>query len=194
MNAAFADLGPCREALLDCAPVTTHAPTYAKLFALGIYGAALTGRSFFDALHVEAVGFLPGARFEFARDMRDASGHELAVIIPARGKAGDLIDLVAWSLDGGALATWRGVAAMLGEDMLTAPRIEIDGLHAFPGPLEWLRAGRQGVVILDADRARWRLVGERLVVADPAFGQRLRATLRLPEPRVFIQKERLAAA
>jgi hypothetical protein len=181
-------------ALFDCAPVVLNAALYSRLFALGIHGAALTGRDFFDALHAEAVCFLPGDRFEFARDLPDASGHCVAVIILARGDCGDTIDLAAWSLDTGALATWRGVATMLGEDRLTAPRLDVDGLRVFPGPAEWLRAGRQGVVILDANRARWRLTGERLIVAESAFGRRLRAALRLPEPQVFVEADQRAAA
>jgi hypothetical protein len=181
-------------ALLDCTPVVLHEPTYAKVFALGVYGAALTGRDFFDSLFVEAVCFLPGGRFEFARDLRDASGHVLAVIIPVRDDTGETIDLAAWGLDTGALATWRGVATVLGVDRLTGPRIEVDGLRVFPGPLEWLRAERQGVVILDPERARWRLTGERLIVGDAPFGRRLREALRLPEPRFFVETKRRAAA
>ena len=83
-------------ALLDCEPVAQHNPTHAKLFALGIHGPASTGRSPFNALRCEAVCFLPGGRFEFARDMRDASGHALAIIIPVRDEDGETIDLVAW--------------------------------------------------------------------------------------------------
>ena len=180
-------------ALVDCDLVALHKPTYAKLFALGIHGPALTGRDAFDALRCDAVCFLPGGRFEFARDMRDASGHVLAVVIPCRDDTGATIDLAAWRLDTGALATWLGVAAMLGGDMLTAPRIGFDGLRAFPGPLEWLRADRLGVVILDPERARWRLAGERLIVDDREFGLRVRDMLRLPEPQVYIDTERAAA-
>jgi hypothetical protein len=84
---------------------------------------------------------------------------------------------------------------MLGEDRpMTAPRIEVDGVRVFPGPAEWLRAERRGVVILDAERARWRLAGERLIVDAATFGRRLRDALRLPEPRVFVENARMAAA
>ncbi len=187
-------LSTAETGLLDCIPVVLHESTYVKLFALGVHGAALTGRDYFDTLHCEAVCFLPGDRFEFARDMRDARGHVLAVIIPALAENGETVDLAAWRLDTGALATWLGVAVMLGEDRLTAPRIEVDALRVFPGPLEWLRAERRGVVILDPERARWRLAGERLIVDDAPFGRRIREALRLPEPRVFVETRRRAAA
>ena len=82
---------------------------------------------------------------------------------------------------------------MLGEDRLIEPRIEVDGLRLFASPLEWLRAERQGVVILDPERARWRLAGERLIVGDVDFGRRIRDALRLPEPQIFVETERRAA-
>jgi hypothetical protein len=186
-------LTPSEAALLDCLHVGSHEPTYAKLYALGVYGPTVTGGGLFNALHCDTVCFLPGGRFEFARDMRDPTGFEIAVIIPALDEWGQTIDLVAWRLDNGALATWRGAAAMLGENAIDAPRIEADGLRVFPGPAEWLRAGRRGVVILDGERARWRLSEERLIVSDSAFGRRLRDVLRLPEPRVFVEETRRAA-
>jgi hypothetical protein len=186
-------LTPSEAALLDCLLVASHEPTYAKLFALGIHGPTITSGDLFVALHCDSVCFLPGGRFEFARDMRDPSGHVLAVIIPALDEWGQTIDLVAWRLDSGAVATWRGEAVMLGEEQINATRLEVDGLRAFPSPLEWLRAGRRGVVILDRERARWRLSDERLIVTDATFGRRLREALRLPEPRVFVEEKRRAA-
>jgi hypothetical protein len=186
-------LTPSEVTLLDCILVASHEPMYAKLYALGIHGPTATGGGLFRALHCDSVCFLPGGRFEFARNMRDASGHVLAVIIPALDEYCETIDLVAWSLETGAFATWRGQAAMLGEDGIDAPRIEVDGLRVFPGPAEWLRAGRRGVVILDNESARWRLCGETLIVSEAGFGRRLRDALRLSEPRVFVEEKRRAA-
>jgi hypothetical protein len=48
-------------------------------------------------------------------------------------------------------------------------------------------------VILDAKRARWRLAEEHLIVGDPTFGRHLRDILRLPEPRIFVERRRAAA-
>lgn len=180
-------------ALLDCIPVVMHEPTYAQLFALGIHGAAVTGGGPFDALHVEPVCFLPDDRFEFARDLRDATGHVLAVIIPVLDEFDQTDDLVAWELNTNSIATWRGAACMLGEEAIDAPDADEDGLRVFSGPPEWLRAGRRGVVILDASRARWRLAERRLIVANTDFGLRLRAMLRLPQPRVYVEARRAAA-
>src|SRR5271165_4416146 len=100
-------LTPSESALLDCQLAVLHQPTYAKLCALEIRGDRLSGRDTFDALHVEAVCFLSNNRFEFARNLRDATGAKLAVIIPARDEGGAVADLVAWDMDTDALATWR---------------------------------------------------------------------------------------
>jgi hypothetical protein len=101
-------------------------------------------------------------------------------------EAGEPEDLVAWTPQSNRVASWYGAAAFLGAEDLLAPRVEIEGLLVHPDPMAWLRAGRNGVVILDPERARWRLAGERLIVCDVDFGRQLRASMRLPEPRVFV--------
>ena len=57
----------------------------------------------------------------------------------------------------------------------------------FPTPLEWLRAGRRGVVILTGQRTL-AVAGRKLIVANTDFGRRLRAMLRMPEPRVYVER------
>jgi hypothetical protein len=179
-------LSSCERALLDCWPVVLAKETYDKLFALGVHGEGVNGHDAFDALQVADVIFRPGGRFDFSRDVREGHRHIAGVIIPARDECGDLVDLAAWNVDNGQLALWRGVAAMLGEDWISAPRIESDALAVFADVASWLRAGRRGIVIVDPPRARWRLTGERLAVDDPAFGRRVRDALRLPEPQVVV--------
>ena len=142
-------LNECERALLDCWPVVLHKATYGKLFALGIFGDGVNGHGAFDALEVADVIFRPAGRFDFSREVREARGHVAAIIIPARDECGDLVDLAAWNVDDGDLALWRGVASMLGEDWISAPRIESDALAVFADVASWLRAGRRGVVIVD---------------------------------------------
>ena len=181
-------LNLCERVLLDCAtPVVLHERSYEKLFALGI--DRVTGRGFLDALHVAAVVFLSADRFEFSSNLLRASGHVAAVIIPARDEDGELVDLAAWSPDDGRLALWRGHVAMLGEDRLAEPRIYPPALTVFPDVAAWLRAGRAGVAILDEARARWRIAGEQLAVADPAHGRRLARDLALPRPQIFVIRD-----
>jgi hypothetical protein len=178
-------LNESERALLDCWPLVLH-PLYSSLFALGIHGAGVNGFEAFDALHVADVSFRPGGRFDLSSEVRSALGAVAGVIIPARDECGDLIDLAAWNVDDGELALWRGVASMLGEDWINAPRLESEALAVFADVASWLRAGRRGVVIVDPQRARWRLTGERLAVDDVAFGRRVRDALRLPEPQIMV--------
>lgn len=185
-------LNPCEAALNESSLVVLDTAIYDALFALGISGDAITGLDAFDALHVEHVSFLPGRRFELTRNMRDQSSSTLAIIIPVR-EGGRTVDLCAWDLNNGTLATWRG-APLLGQDVICAPRIEADGVRVYVDPVEWLRAGRRGIVVIDATGARWRLAEERLIVRDADFGRRLRHMLRIPEPRVFVESTGRAAA
>ena len=182
-------LNQCERALLDCHPVVSHDRTYAKLFALGIHGDGVNGRGPFDALECAAVRFLPGRRFEFSSNLSRPRGLLAAIIIPARDEDGELVDLAAWSPDDGRLALWRGHVAMLGEDRLAEPRIYPPALTVFPDVAAWLRAGRAGVAILDEARARWRIAGEQLAVADPAHGRRLARDLALPRPQIFVIRD-----
>ena len=93
-----------------------------------------------------------GKRFEFA-------GHTLpedlqsAMIIAALDQFGSNCDLVAWSPETGAIGTWYGRAAMLGAENLFAPRLDGPALPVHRSPLEWLRAGRWGVVPIDIRQA-----------------------------------------
>jgi hypothetical protein len=128
-------------------------------------------------------------------DFADEAGDDVAasaLIFLARDDEGEPADLVAWSLQAKRLVAWYGAVAVLGEDYLAGPRLE-EGLHVCADPLEWLHAERCGVVILDAGRARWRLAGEPLIVTATPFGRRLRGALRLPEPRIFVERRRALA-
>jgi hypothetical protein len=177
-----------------CWPVVLNGPLYARIFAQGIHGAGLNGRGAFDSLQVADVIFRPGGRFEFSSEVRELRGHVAGVIIPIRDECGDLVDLAAWNPDDGALSLWRGMASMLGAENIFAPRIESEALLVFADVAAWLRAGRRGVVVLDPQCARWCLSGERLVVDDPAFGRRLRDSLALPEPKIFVASSRVRRA
>lgn len=169
-------LNESEKAIIACTPVVLNKAIYDRFFALGICGPAVNGASVFEALAHDTVIFLPGDRFEFARDLRDATGCTLAIIIPAQDEFGDVIDLVALDLEAGEIATWRGEAAMLGAHELSAPCGEPTIVHKTA--LDWLCAGREGLVIIDPVMARSRLAGRQLVVKDIAFGILLRSELR----------------
>jgi hypothetical protein len=174
----------------DCTLVCCDQGLHAKLFALGIRN--FRGRDFFDNLQTETVVFLDGGRFEFSKYLRDASGSERAVIIPCRGAYGDVVDLAAWSPDSGRLSIWHGRAAILGRENILAPRLS-GALNVFATALEWLKAGRAGIVIVDAARAADLLDGVTLAVADVAYGQALRTLLARPAPPIVVTRTARAA-
>jgi hypothetical protein len=182
-------LNECEAEHAECPPLNCDHQMRDKLRALCVM--RFTGRAAdpFDALCSETVIFLPGDRFEFARNMRDQAGHCVAVIIPTRDLSGDLIDLAAWHLDTGRLALWRGRAPMLGgENVLrTRPGLEVP-LTVHESVLAWLRADREGVVIIDHRRAADLLDMFTLAVATAAHGEQLRQKLTRPAPPIVIRR------
>jgi hypothetical protein len=180
-------------ALLDCWPLVLH-PLYSRLFALGIHGDGVNGRGAFDALHVADVIFRPGGRFDFSSEVRELRGHVAGIIIPVRDEAGELVDIGAWNVDGGKLALWRGVASMLGAENIFAPRLS-EPLLVHETPLDWLRAGRDGVFLVDPQRAAPLLrFAEPLGVKREAHGRSLRQVLTIPAPRIVVASNARAAA
>jgi hypothetical protein len=171
--------------LSDCTLICCDRDLHAKLFALGIRN--FRGRDFFDNLQSETVVFLDGGRFEFSKHLRNAAGSERAVIFPCKGALGDIVDLAAWQPDTGRLSIWHGRAAMLGRENILAPRL--DGpLKTFATALEWLKAGRTGIVIVDAKRASDLLVGVTLAAADTEYGQTLSVILARPAPPIVVAR------
>ena len=134
----------CEMALLKSTPVASYLQTHTGTWALGIRETA--------GLYVEPVVFLPNGCFEFARDVRDASGAVVAVVFLAPDDLGNALDLAAWEPEAGRLALWLGRVSMLGQDNLYGWRFD-EPLMAHETPLEWLQAGRQGVFVIDPQRA-----------------------------------------
>jgi hypothetical protein len=142
------------------------------------------------------VVFEPRARFfDFADERGDDSAAKPAFIFIARDEFSEACDLIAWEPSSGRLAPWYGRARILGAENLYAPRILNEGaLPVCETPLDWLRAERLGVVILNAASARWHLDGMGLIVGNAAFGRSLRDALRWPEPRIVVENLERAAA
>jgi hypothetical protein len=178
-------LNACQKALNELGWPAPLTPIWEVLRALGIRDDRSSGR-FMDALHVADVNHCEGGRFDFAAETALLLGTVAAIVFPVFDEFGETIDVAAWHPKSGALDLWCGAACLLGEQNISAPRIEHDGVRVHPSALAWLRAGRTGVYVVDPERARWRLAGETLVVDDVAFGRRLRDALRLPEPQIFV--------
>jgi len=112
-----------------------------------------------------------------------------AMILLARDEFDSPCDLVAWQPKTGQIAPWfSSDLPMLGLQTVYPPRVYLEeALKVHPTPLEWLRAGREGVVILKPLSARWYVEHFCLKVDDAVFGWRLRDSLRWHEPRIFVE-------
>ena len=92
-----------------------------------------------------------GRRFEFSRFSRGAFLDISAFILVALNPEGEFTDLVAFrGGENGFAASWLGRIGMLGEEQLDRAR---DELRVHGNVTSWLRAGREGVVVIDPVRA-----------------------------------------
>lgn len=108
-----------------------------------------------DPLLRADVMFTGRHRFVFPDEVSktDTAQSVRAVVVPVRDINGDLMDLVAWSNRRGLLGSWLLQVGYLGEAF--GPRLHRDGaLPVWPHALDWLRAGRDGIVIMDLDVTR----------------------------------------
>jgi hypothetical protein len=106
----------------------------------------------------------------------------------------DVIDLIAWQPRTDQLASWRGVAFCLGDiDAALNPATYFAGgvLRIHRTPLDWLKAGRDGLVILKP-KLCWAYLRNvpRLAFADISLARQLKAWLLPPEPQTEILIER----
>jgi hypothetical protein len=141
---------------------------------------------FDPAPHVRRAGVMlgDGGVFDFPDEVSEFDERPVApALVMLAVEDGIETDIVAWPLAAGAApATWLGRADMLGADALR----EDGPARAFRTPLDWLRAGRRGLVVLDVERARWRLAGRALAAQDAQHGVWLRDALALPRPQIMV--------
>lgn len=106
-------------------------------------------------------------------------------------------DTIFWQPRTGELATWTGRSFALGEAVISNPgTYSMDGrLNLFPDPLDWLRAGRDGIVVRDWSRAFDQL---RDVPRIAVHGHLLKTYQQHMRPRhmpqVFVITQRRCAA
>lgn len=162
-------------------------PDIDVFLADGVPPLALAQSCFGDFAPIakDRVGF-DGARFEYGRH-RATDAVLSAYVLPALDRFGVVIDIVAFRR--GRIATWLGRADMLGGEQPFLPRVGDDALDVNETVLDWLRAGRRGVVILNPQRAAGdlRLAGP-LRVDTVEMGLRLRQALTIPAPRIVVRE------
>jgi hypothetical protein len=172
--------------LLDCEPVASHERMHSLLWARGVRSTA--------GLYFEPVVFLPDGRFEFARDLMDAIGAVVAVVFAAPDDLGRLLDLAAWEPETGRLALLLGRVAMLGQDSVYGWRLR-EPLAMHETVLEWLKANRDGVFVIDPQRASPLLrTVEPLGVKRASFGRVMRERLIIRAPRIVVAENRRTTA
>jgi hypothetical protein len=103
---------------------------------------------------------------------------------------GEPVDLVAWQPRTGHLASWRGAAFCLGDvDQCFNPAtwFDGDGLRLHRDPLDWLRAGRDGIVILKP-KLCWAHLRNvpRVICADIEHGEAVKRWIKPPRPQTKI--------
>lgn len=132
-------------------------------------------------------------RFSFADETRDASELTGAFILPVRDEAGDVADIVAWQPASGRTATWQACAWALGQGEFPAPLhvLHDDGAaHVFRNVMDWLRADRRGLVILDYGLARWRFAEAAvpLIADDLAHARDLKHALAIKPVPILLPR------
>jgi hypothetical protein len=118
-----------------------------------------------------------------------------AVLILARDIMGDPQDVIAWNAKTGLLRSLYGRARVLGEDEVLMPRLDCGGcIRIWRNPLDWLRARRRGVVLLNGITSASLLaeVGS-LVVDDAAHRREVLRVIARPLPLIHIADRREVA-
>ena len=109
-----------------------------------------------------------------------------AIIAVARDQSGVGVELVAWSAREGWAASESGNLGLLGREWLNPLAEEAVDVHA--GVLDWLRAGRRGVVMVDRARAVVALREAReITVRDVKFGVTLDRLLTIHAPKIVVE-------
>lgn len=145
-------------------------------------------------------GIIPdevGGAFTFEHHTDTDEGRD-AFILPVEGASG-INDLVAFDPEIGLLATWLRRAFAINEASIWAPNLDRDPLPVWRDPIGWLKAKRQGIVLLRPDQAYSYLDHLPGVIAeDVQHGEELERLLWTPRRRVPVflrdSNERRSAA
>jgi hypothetical protein len=183
ISCAGAEVSPLAEYRI-CRSLNGH--EIERLITLGVTASAIGG-SYSEGefcLAADEVVFLDCERFEFARYAKGGEAVNACIFL-CRDQLGEIADLVAGR--GEFLASWLGRVSMLGEHNALAPRLG-HGLTVHETPMDWLKAGRDGVVIADGERAKPILhCAGPLLVQSVRYGKNLGTKLMTPSPRIRVK-------
>ena len=133
--------------------------------------------------------------FEFDQHLAGEPGTR-ALLFLVTERDGTALDIAAWDLETGQLSTWLDRAFALGQDQLYLPRLsEHEALVVWRSPLDWLRQGRRGIVLLRPHAAAYALDDAGpLMAEDVEHGLELRKLLTRPGPRILVRRSDRRAA
>jgi len=165
-------------------------PHIDRLLALGVPGPAIA------SLGSREIPFGVGTVERMERGLYQPGDGPLHVISPVYAE-GEIIDLIAWRSDAPGNWVWRtGLGWALGTDMLL-PRWDDEPVQIHATPLDWLRAGGEGMCILDWEAPE---LGEiralEAIETDEWIAQRMTRALSKPQrlPTIIKRKEVRRAA
>ena len=134
-------------------PPQAHADWFASQGVTGM-DLFMTWDGFAHPVRIDRVAFLSNDRFEFERHLkRERAGVMTAYTVVLRNVRGYEADIAAFHPRTGRVATWLGACALMGEEELYGARLR-ERLLVHPDPVSWLRAKRQGVVVVNRRHAR----------------------------------------
>lgn len=153
--------------------------------------ASRFGATILQGIGWARVAFVANGRFVFADEALPGDATEFAFIVPADDLGGEIIDVVAWR-PGGSPATWLGRAPLLGGRNIYAPRPQLgEFLTVHEGVADWLKADREGVVILNPHQAADWLEGVSLLAAGGrSHAIKLNQMLARPAPSIAFAERR----
>ena len=162
------------------------------LLAQGVPARALVWP---DALRRGRVVFMPAGRFEFEPDYRGDLAATEAVLTTGYDPDGTPADLIAWCPRSGRIGSWLNRAPWFGDAF--GPRCsEGLALAVHETPLQWLRAARAGVVLIEAAPGLCRQLdgsGPFVATGGPRHALRLEKLTTPTKPRILISNLRIAS-
>jgi len=114
----------------------------------------------------------------------------LASILPVRGLGGRMEDIVAWvAADPARWWLRRRMAVILGMEAVETADYMREPLLLFDTPLDWLKAGKRGAVVLDwkAHLPFWLPCNAPIKCQNERLARKVTAALTPPRPNVSVE-------
>jgi hypothetical protein len=124
------------------------------------------------------------------------AGGKAAIIVPLFVE-GALLDLVATGLQTRATRTREGIATVLGQEWIDHAKATETTLRLFGDPIEWLRNGARGAVVVDWRSARHALADVPGIACETEFlAAQVERAMHQPVslPKLFVREANRAAA